>query len=45
MNAATGSKQQEINKVGMVQVTTAGVDPRTVMIHLHHASFTFAAVM
>lgn len=38
MNTATRSKQQEPHKEAMVEVTTASVDPRAVVIHLHDTS-------
>ena len=38
MNTPTGSEEEKVAEVGMVEVTTASVDPRTVVIHLHHTS-------
>ena len=38
MNTPTGSEEKKVAKVGMVEVTTASVDPGTVVIHLHHTS-------
>ena len=37
MYTPTGSKEKKVAEVGMVKVTTASVDPGTVVIHLHHA--------
>ncbi len=36
MHATQWSKQEEAGEVRMIQVTTAVVDPGTMMIHLHH---------
>lgn len=36
----TGCKKQEVGKVGMVHVTNAGVNPWTVVVHLHHTPAT-----
>ena len=38
MKTPTGSEEKKVAKVGMVEVTTASVDPGTVVIHLHHTS-------
>jgi len=36
METANRSIEEEVDKVGMVQMTTTCVDPWTMMIHLHN---------
>lgn len=36
MYTAAWCKEQEGNKIGVVEVTDAVVDPRTVVVHLHN---------
>lgn len=38
MCAAQWGQQQETGEVGVVYMSAAVVDPRAVMVHLHHAS-------
>lgn len=37
MDASKRGQKQEAGEVGMVQVATAVIDPRTVVVHLHDA--------
>ena len=38
MDTAKGNKEEKPSEVGVVTVTHTGVDPWTVVIHLHHTS-------
>lgn len=38
MYTSYGSKQKEIGKVSMVEMSTTCVNPRTVVVHLYHTS-------
>ena len=38
MNTAEWDKEQEFDKGGMVDMSYTGIDPWTMMIHLHDAS-------
>ena len=37
MNTAKRNEKEKSRKVGVVAVANAGVDPRTVVVHLHDA--------
>ncbi len=44
VDAPQDREKEEADKVAVVQVTHAGVDPGTVVVHLHHAATTWEGI-